>query len=31
MGHFFDLLTIHLVLGYERALRRTVEKNPVTH
>ena len=31
MGHFFDLLTIHLVLGYECALRRTVEKNPVTH
>ena len=31
MGHFFDLLTIHLVLGYERALSRTVEKLPVTH
>ena len=24
LGHFFDLLTIHLVRGYERALRRSV-------
>jgi hypothetical protein len=31
MGHFFDLLTIHLVLGYERALRRPVEKHLVAH
>jgi hypothetical protein len=31
MGHFFDLLTIQLVLGYERALSRTVAQHPVTH
>lgn len=29
MGHFFDFLTIQLVLGYERALRRAVEEHPV--
>uniref|UniRef100_Q021N4 RsbT co-antagonist protein RsbRD N-terminal domain-containing protein n=1 Tax=Solibacter usitatus (strain Ellin6076) TaxID=234267 RepID=Q021N4_SOLUE len=29
MGHFFDLLTIHLVLGYERALRSAMSEYSV--
>jgi hypothetical protein len=31
MGHFFDLLTVHLVLGYERAIERAADERPVTH
>jgi hypothetical protein len=31
MGHFFDLLTIHLVLGYERCLRRHVDESAATY
>jgi hypothetical protein len=31
MGHFFDILTIHMVQGYERSLHRTGELHPVAH
>jgi hypothetical protein len=31
MGNFFDHLTLHLVLGYERASRGALAEHPVAH